>query len=163
MFGEPTFPIQHPVEQHFEHHIRLKDPSMPPPWYKIYPLDQSEIAELKKQVRDLLKENKIRVSDSLYGAPILFAKKKDRQLRLCTDYCTWNKNTIYDSYLLPHIEELLSQLKGAQYFSHFDPRYGYFLVPIAKEDVHKMVFSCRYSTFEYLVMLFALMNTPSIF
>ena len=50
---------------------------MPPPRCKIYPLDQTELAELKKQIVELLKENKIRVSDSPYGAPIFFAKKKD--------------------------------------------------------------------------------------
>ena len=74
-----------------------------------------------------------------------------------------NKNTISNSYPLSRIEELLSQLKGAQYFSHLDLRDGYFHVPIAKEDVHKMAFSCRYSTFEYLFMPFGLMNAPSIF
>ena len=70
---------------------------MPPPKCKIYPLDQTEISELKKQIIDLLKENKIWVSDSPYGAPILFAKKKDGQLHLCIDCCALNKNTISDS------------------------------------------------------------------
>ena len=27
---------------------KLKDPSMPPPWHKIYPLDGTELAEIKK-------------------------------------------------------------------------------------------------------------------
>ena len=82
-----------------------------------------------------MKENKIRVSDSPYGAPILFAKKKDGRLRLCVDYCALNKNTISDSYPLPRIEEMLSRLKGAQYFPCLDQRDGYFHVPIAKEDI----------------------------
>ena len=93
-------------------------------------MDQTELAELKKQIVELLKENKIRVSDSPYGAPILFAKKKDRQLCLCIDYCALNKNVISDSYTLLRIEELLSRLKGAQYFLHLDRRDGYFHVPI---------------------------------
>ena len=82
-----------------------------------------------------MKENKIRVSDSPYGAPILFAKNKDGQLCLCIDYRALNKNTISDSYPLPHIEELLLHLKGAQYSSRLDLRDGYFHVPIAKEDI----------------------------
>ena len=110
-----------------------------------------------------MQENKIRVSDSPYGAPILFAKKKDGRLRLCVDYRALNKNTISDSYPLPRIEELLSRLKGAQYFSRLDLRDGYFHVPIAKEDIQKTAFSCRYGTFEYLVMPFGLMNAPSTF
>ena len=105
---------------------------MPPPRCKIYPLDQTELADLKKQIIYLLKENKIRVSDSPYGASIFFAKKKDRRLCLCIDYHAVNKNMVSDSYPLPHNEKLLSHLKGAQYFSLLDLRDGYFHVPIAK-------------------------------
>ena len=79
--------------------------------HKIYPLDQTELAELKKQIIELFKENKIRVSDSLYGALILFAKKKDGQLCLCIDYYTLNKNTISGSYPLLCIKELLFLVK----------------------------------------------------
>ena len=136
---------------------------MPPPQCKIYPLDKIELAELKKQIVELFKENKIHLSDSPYGAPIFFAKKKDGKLRLCFDYCALNKNMISNSYSLPCIEELLSWLKGAQNFSRLDLRDGYFHVPIAKEDIHKTAFSCRYGTFEYLVMPFGLMNAPSTF
>ena len=70
-------------------------------------------------------------SDSPYGAPILFAKKKDGRLRLCVDYRALNKNTIVDSYPLPHIDELLSRLQGARYFSRLDLHDGYFHVPVA--------------------------------
>ena len=112
---------------------------------------------------ELLEENKIWVSKSPCGAPILFEKKKYGQLCLCIDYHALKKNTISDFYLLPHIEELLSWLKGAQYFSHLDLRDGYFRVPIAREDVHKTAFSCGYGTFEYLVTPFGLMDDPSTF
>ena len=141
----------------------MKDPSIPPLQYKIYPLDQTELAELKKKTLDLLKENKIWVSSSLYGASIFFAKKKDRQLRLCVDNYALHENTISDSYPLPRIKELLSRLKGAQYFSYLGFRDGYFHVPIAKVDVHKTAFYFRYGIFGYFVMPFGLINAPSIF
>ena len=163
VFAEPKFPIVHNNSVHFEHRIRLKDESAPPPHRKIYPLDQEELAELKKQIVDMLSKNQIRPSDSPYGAPILFAKKKDGRLRLCVDYRALNKNTIVDSYPLPHIDELLSRLQGAKYFSRLDLRDGYFHVPIAEQDVHKTAFSCRYGTYEYLVMPFGLMNAPGTF
>ena len=126
-------------------------------------MDQTELAELNNQIVELLKENKIRVSDSPYGAPILFAKKKDGQLYLCVDYHALNKNTISDSYLLTHIEELLFWLKGAQYFSHLHLRDEYFHAPIAKGAVHRTVFFCRYGTFEYPVTPFGFINAPNIF
>ena len=70
---------------------------MPPPKYKIYPLDQTELAKHKKQITKLLKEKKIQISDSPYGVTILFSKKKDGQLCLYIDYSALNKNIISDS------------------------------------------------------------------
>ena len=70
---------------------------------------------------------------------------------------------ISDSYPLLFIEELLSHLKDAHYFSRLDLRDGYFHIPIGKKDIHKVVFSCRYGIFEYLVMLFGLVNVLSTF
>ena len=55
---------------------------------------------------------------------ILFAKKKDGGLRMYIDYYLFNKNTITDSYLLLQIDELLTRLKGARYFSRLDLRDG---------------------------------------
>ena len=74
-----------------------------------------------------------------------------------------NKNKIPDSYLFLCIEELLFQLNSAQLFSHLILKDRYFHVPIAKKDGHKMVFFCRYGTFEYFFMPVGPINMPSIF
>ena len=78
------------------------------PQYEIYPLNQTELAELKKQIIELLKENKIRVYNSPSEAPIFFTKKKDEQLCLRIDYHALNKNTISASCPLLYTKELLS-------------------------------------------------------
>ncbi len=48
VFSEPEFPIERDGTDKFEHRIRLKDESAPPPRRKIYPLDPTELAELRK-------------------------------------------------------------------------------------------------------------------
>ena len=45
-----------------------------------------ELQELKVQLQELLDMGFIRTSTSPWCAPVLFAKKKDKTLRLCIDY-----------------------------------------------------------------------------
>lgn len=123
MFTDPTFPIHR--AEFFQHKINLKDETADPPKRKLYPLDTSELEELKKQIQLFLDTNRIIPSSSPYGAPILFAKKKDGGLRMCIDYRLLNSQTIPDTYPLPRIDELLERIQGAKIFSKLDLRDGY--------------------------------------
>jgi hypothetical protein len=84
-----------------------------------------ELAELKVQLQELLDKGFIRPSNSPWGAPVLFVKKKDGTLRLCIDYRQLNKVTVKNRYSLPQIDDLFDQLKGARVFSKIDLRSGY--------------------------------------
>ena len=49
VFSEPPYPVDRSkCPEQFQHHIPLKDESAPPPKRKLYPLDQTELEELKK-------------------------------------------------------------------------------------------------------------------
>ena len=85
---------------------------------------------------------------------MLFVKKKDGTLRLCVDYRQLNKMTVKKKYLLPRIDDLFDQLKGASVFSKIDLRSGYHQLRIKDADVHKKVFRMRYGHYEFLVMSF---------
>ena len=87
-----------------------------------YRMAASELAELKKQLEELQRIGFIRPSSSLWGAPVLFVKKKDGSMRLCVDYRALNEVTIKNKYPLPRIDDLFDQLKGAKYFSKIDLR-----------------------------------------
>ena len=56
---------------------------------------------------------------------MLFVKKKDGTLRLCIDYRQLNKLTVKNKYLLPRIDDLFDQLKGASIFLKIDLRSRY--------------------------------------
>ena len=49
-------------------------------------MEPIELQELKVQLQGLLDKSFIRPSTSPWGASVLFAKKKDKTLRLCIDY-----------------------------------------------------------------------------
>ncbi|GKD88218.1 putative reverse transcriptase domain-containing protein, partial [Tanacetum coccineum] len=66
-----------------------------------YRLALPEMQELSAQLQELLSKGLIRPSSSIWGAPILFVKKKDGSMRMCIDYRELNKLTIKNRYPLP--------------------------------------------------------------
>jgi hypothetical protein len=76
-----------------------------------------ELAELKKQLEELLKKGFIRPNKSEWGCPTLFVKKKEGTLRMCVDYRPLNVVTIKNKYPLPHIDVLFNQLAKTKVFS----------------------------------------------
>ena len=72
-----------------------------------------ELQELRVQLHELLDKGFIRPSTSPWGAPVLFAKKKGKTLRLCIDYRQLNRVMIKNRYPLPRIDDLFDQLRGA--------------------------------------------------
>ncbi|CAA7053573.1 unnamed protein product [Microthlaspi erraticum] len=109
-----------------------------------YRMAPAELAELKKQIEDLLSKGFIRPSVSPWGAPVLFVKKKDGSFRLCIDYRGLNRVTVKNRYPLPRIDEFGS-------------------IPIDEADVRKTAFRTRYGHFEFVVMPFGLTNAPAAF
>ena len=94
---------------------------------------------------------------------MLFVKKKDGTLRLCVDYRQLNKMIVKNKYLLPRIDDLFNQLKGASVFLKIDLRSGYHQLRIKDADVHKTAFRMRYGYYEFLVMPLGLTNAPTAF
>ena len=119
-----------------------------------------ELKELKLQLQELLEKGFIRPSVSPWGAPMHFVKKKDGTLQLCRQL---NKMTVKNKYLLPGIDDLFDQLKGASVFSKIDLQSGYHQLRIKDTDVHKMVFRTQYGHYEFFVMSFGLTNAPAAF
>jgi hypothetical protein len=122
-----------------------------------------KLAELKKQLQELLDKGFIHPRTSPWGCPALFVKKKDESLRLCVDYCPLNVVTIKNKYPLPRIDVLFDQLVGAKAFYKIDLRSGYHQIKIRAGDIPKTAFSTRYGLYEYLVMSFGMTNAPAYF
>jgi hypothetical protein len=151
-----------PPDRDIEFAIELQ-PGTTPISKRPYRMPPTELAELKKQLQDLLDKGFIRPSTSPWGSPALFVKKKDESLRLCIDYRPLNAVTINNKYPLPRIDVLFDQLVGAKVFSKIDLRSGYHQIKIRASDIPKTAFSTRYGLHEFLVMSFGLTNAPAYF
>jgi hypothetical protein len=151
-----------PPDRDIEFAIELQ-PGIAPISKRPYRMPPAELAELKKQLQELLDKGLIHPSTSPWGCPALFVKKKDESLRLCVDYRPLNAVTIKNKYPLPRIDVLFDQLVGAKVFSKIDLRSGYHQIKIRASDIPKTAFSTRYELYEYLVMSFGLTNAPAYF
>ena len=151
-----------PKRMGHEFRIDLEDDTPPVhrPLYKMSPL---ELEEAKKQIKYMMDHEYIRPSDSPYGAPVLFAPKKDGSLRFCIDYRWLNKKTIRNRYPLPLPEELYDRLGSSTVFSKIDLRSGYWQMPVRTEDVPKTAFKTRWGLYECLVLPFGVTNAPAQF
>ncbi|GBG65469.1 hypothetical protein CBR_g51064 [Chara braunii] len=124
---------------------------------------EEELQVLQAQLDDLLAKGWIRPSCSPYGAPVLFVRKKNKDLRLCIDYRKLNGQTIKNVGPLPRIDDLLERLGGAKYFSKLDLKSRYQQIEIQPRDRYKTAFKTRYGHFEWIVMPFGLTNAPATF
>ncbi|GBG93517.1 hypothetical protein CBR_g72771 [Chara braunii] len=144
------------------HEIILEDGAVPPRSC-IYRMSEEELSVLQAQLDDLLEKGWIRPSSSPYGAPVLFVRKKNKDLRLCIDYRELNTQTVKNADPLPRIDDLLERLGGAKFFSKLNLKSGYHQLEIRQGDLYKTAFKTRYGHFEWLVMPFGLTNAPATF
>ena len=98
-----------------------------------------------------------------WGTPVLFAKKKEKTLRLCIDYRQLNRGMIKNRYPLPRIDDLFDQLKGVRVYLKTNLRTGYHQLRVRETDIPKKAFRTRYGHFKFPMMPFGLMNTPEAF
>ena len=54
---------------------------------------------------------------SPWASTVVLVRRKDGSIRFCVDLRKLNARTIKDAYSLPHIEESLDFLNGAQIFT----------------------------------------------
>ena len=151
-----------PPDREIEFTINLI-PGTAPISKRPYRMNAEELVELKKQLDELEAKGFIRESTSPWGAPVLFADKKDGGVRLCTDYRELNSVTIKNKYPLPRIDDLFDQLTGARVFSKIDLRSGYHQIKVNPGDIDKTAFVSRYGHHEYTVVPFGMTNAPAVF
>jgi hypothetical protein len=151
-----------PPEKKVEFAIELI-PGTAPISKRAYRVSGPELVELKKQIDELLEKGYIRPSTLPWATLVLFVEKKDGTKRMCIDYRSLNEVTVKNKYLVPRIEDLFDQLRGASVFSKIDLRLGYHQLRIRPSDISKSAFITKYGLYEFTVMSFGLTNVLAYF
>ena len=134
-------PIRQPLRRHPFKHLDLID---------------AEVAKMQEH-------GIVEAAASPWASNVVLVRKKDGSVRLCIDYRRINSITYKDSYPLPLIDNCLTALSGASWFSTLDLRSGYYNIPIAEEDRDKSAFVTRSGCFRFTVMPFGMTCAPSVF
>lgn len=132
------------------------------PKAKLYSMNLMEWEELRKFIDQNLKHGFIHPANSPQAAPMLFQKKEEWGLRLCTDYRGLNAVSMSNPYPVPLIKGLLGAMAKGE-ISKLDLKDAYFCVRIKEGEEWKMAFNTPLGHFEYLVMPFGLQGVPGMF
>ncbi|XP_076660488.1 uncharacterized protein LOC143363841, partial [Halictus rubicundus] len=124
--------------------------------------------EIEKQMNDMLNKKIIEESDSPYNSPVWVVPKKadasgKQKWRIVIDFRKLNELTDQDAYPLPDIDDILSQLGNAKFFSALDLSSGFHQIPMDPDSKKYTAFSTPQGHFHYNRMPFGLKNAPATF
>jgi hypothetical protein len=150
-------------------HIRLEEviPTIPgsrPINRPVFRYSPMEMAEIERQISELISLGYIQPSSSAWGAPVLLVKKPhSSELRMVIDYRALNAVTNTIASPLPPIDTLLTMIAGAKVFSTLDLSKAYHQCKLIDSDIPKTAFKTPFGHYEYLTLSFGLKNAPSRF
>ena len=117
----------------------------------------------RAEIEMLLEYDMIEPSKSPWACGVVMAKKKGGQLRFCCDFRYLSAVTIKDAYPIPRIDESLSKLGDAKFFTTLDLGSAFWQVPLRKKDREKTGFACKLGLYQWKRMPFGLYNATATF
>ena len=144
------------------HDIRVQ-PDVKPLYVKQYRTLRRYKEILDSLVDDMLKHGIIRRSTSPWNFPVILVKKKDNSFRVAVDFRRLNEITIPFKIMMPKIDELISQLKGAEIFSTLDIVSAFWHIKLSDDAAKKTSFTTRKGKFEFTSLCFGLVDSPAVF
>ena len=130
---------------------------------KPYPIAMKHYQWVKEEIDKLLEAGVIRNSHSSWSVPIIVVPKGDGGKRLVIDYRAFNKVMRKFVWPMSKVEDIFSQLNGAEYFSTLDLRARYHHIGLTTDSIPKTAFTSPFGKYEYVKVPFRLAQVPAYF
>ena len=141
----------------------MVDSSIPPVRQKLRRLPLSVRDAVSDELKCLLATGVIeRVDASAWVSPIV-SYTEEVKICMCVDLREPNKAVIIDAFPLPHMDELLSCLKGLTVFSSIDLANAYYQVPLAEESCDLTAFITHEGLYRFCRVPYGLASAPTAF
>ncbi|CAN8065809.1 unnamed protein product [Agarophyton chilense] len=111
-------------------------------------------AEERTQEDKMIRAGVIEPAQSPWASPVVLAPKQDGSWRFCFDYRRLNAVTVKDVYLISRMDEYIDSLGTATVFTTLDANWGYWQVPVRKQDQDKTSFACHFGLYRFKRMPF---------
>ena len=144
-----------------EHDIRLTDTKP----FKIhqYPTPFRAKDAIEKEIETMLEQDIIRPSSSPYCSPITVVAKPDGSIRLCIDFKKLNSVTIFDNEPIPQMDEMVTRITKAKYFTKLDLTKGYWQIPLKENCKQYTAFQTSLGLMEFNYLPFGLSTAAPTF
>jgi transposase InsO family protein len=127
------------------------------------PLSPSDIAEIDKQLAEMLANGIVSPSESSWSSPVTLVSKADGTKRFAIDYRRLNAVTRKIVTPIPLQTEFFDHLGKAKYITTLDLKSGYWQIPVHPLDRCKTAFVTHRGLFHFNMMPFGLTNAPFSF
>ena len=89
--------------------------------------------------------------------------KPSGQVRICVDLKKLNECVQREFHPLPHVEEILAQLTGAQVFTKLDANSGFWQIPLARKSCLLTTFITPFGRYNFNKLPFGITSAPELF
>jgi hypothetical protein len=134
-----------------------------PPNIRPYRYSYAQRSTIEHMVQEMLEASIIQTNQSDLSSPVVMVYKNEGSWHMCP-YCREIKQMAFkDKFHIPVIDELLNELQGAIFFTELDIHFGYHQIIMRQEDIPKTTFETPEGHYEFMALLFGLINAPSTF
>ena len=116
---------------------------------------------LKQELDRLVEQNIVEKVDypTDWVNSLVIVEKPNGKLRLCLDPKELNQAIKREHYHIPVIEEIVSKLDKAQYFSILDANNGFWQIPLDKQSSDLCTFNTPFGRYKFMRLPFGIHNT----